>query len=155
MSAVLEANEKILVPHVNGDGFNPHLLRVEDYEKMVEVGIFGEDQKIELREAFLIKTSPKGSKHANAVRGIDRIIEQVLGERGVFSAQDPIRLDDFSEPEPDVALLAPPLENYDERHPTPKEFSCWWKSPTLPSKKIAAKPLVTPATTFVNIFCSI
>lgn len=121
MSAVLEKSQTNPALHFNGGIFSPHRLRVEDYERMVELGIFGEDEKIELWEGVLTTMSPKGSKHANAIRRIDRVIEHALGERVVFSAQDPIRLDDFSEPEPDVALLVPPIENYDDRHPLPPE----------------------------------
>ncbi len=122
MSAILETREKLPLPQFGDGAFSPHRLRVEDYEKMVEYGIFGEDDKIELWEGVLVTMSPKGSKHANAVRRIDRIIEKELGESVVFSAQDPIRLDDFSEPEPDVALLVPPIEKYDDGHPTPEDI---------------------------------
>ncbi|MCY7377204.1 MAG: Uma2 family endonuclease [Pyrinomonadaceae bacterium] len=122
MSAILETREKLPLPQFGDGAFDPYRLRVEDYEKMIDHGIFGEDEKIELWEGVLVTMSPKGSKHANAVRRIDRIIEKRLGEKIVFSAQDPIRLDDFSEPEPDVALLALPIENYDERHPTPQDI---------------------------------
>ena len=122
MSAVLELKEKTFAPQLNGDDFNLYRLRVEDYEKMVEHGIFDEDEKIELWNGILIEMSPKGIKHANAVRRVDREIEKRLGERIVFSAQDPIRLDVFSEPEPDVALLIPPIEKYDSSHPTPKDI---------------------------------
>jgi Uma2 family endonuclease len=122
MSVIPETREKLPRPQF-GDGiFNPHRLHVEDYEKMIEHGIFGEDERIELWEGVLITMRPKGSKHANAVGRIDRSIKKKLGEQIVFSAQDPIRLDDYSEPEPDVALLAPPIENYDDRHPTPKDI---------------------------------
>lgn len=122
MSAIIETHEKPALQQFVDGTFNPYRLRVDDYEKMVEHGIFDEDEKIELWEGVLVTMSPKGSKHANAVRRIDRIIEKKLGEKIVFSAQDPIRLDDFSEPEPDVALLVPPIENYDDRHPTPKDI---------------------------------
>ncbi len=122
MSAILETREKPSLSQFSDGTFNPHRLRVEDYEKMIELGIFDEDEKIELWEGVLVTMSPKGTKHANAIRRIDRIIEKELGESIIFSAQDPIRLDDFSEPEPDVALLAPPIENYDFSHPTPKDI---------------------------------
>lgn len=123
MSAVVQQIETKISPQIEtGDGFSIRRISVEDYEKMVEHGIFNEDDRIELWEGVLITMSPKGSRHANAIRRIDRIIEKMLGEKVVFSAQDPIRLDDFSEPEPDVALLAPPIENYDESHPTPKDI---------------------------------
>ncbi len=123
MSTVLETNEKSLVPQTtNGNVFSPHLLRVEDYERMIDYGFFDEDEKIELWEGVLVKMSPKGIKHANAVRRISKTIEKKLGEKIIFSAQDPIRLDDFSEPEPDVALIEPPLEKYDLSHPTPEDI---------------------------------
>lgn len=122
MSAVLELQEKSFVPHTNGGESNLYRLRVEDYDKMIEHGIFDEDERLELWDGVLIKMSPKGTRHANTIRRIDRAIEIWLRERVVFSAQDPIRLDDFSEPEPDVALLMPPIEKYDFSHPTPKDI---------------------------------
>ncbi len=122
MSAVLELKEKTPVPQLNANEYNLYRLRVEDYEKMVEHGIFDEDEKIELWEGILVEMSPKGTKHANAIRRIGREIEKKLGEEIIVSTQDPIRLDDFSEPEPDVALLVPPIEKYDFSHPTPKDI---------------------------------
>lgn len=122
MSAVLELQEKLIVSQSNGDESRLYRLRVEDYEKMIEFGIFDEDEKIELWDGVLVNMSPKGIKHANAVRRVDREIEKKLGKQIVFSAQDPIRLDDFSEPEPDVALLIPPIEKYDSGHPIPKDI---------------------------------
>lgn len=123
MSATVQQIEsKISSSIETSDGFLIRKISVEDYEKMVTYGIFDEDDKIELWEGVLVTMSPKGSKHANAVRRVDRIIEKALGEKIVFSAQDPIRLDDFSEPEPDVALLTPPIETYDDRHPMPEDI---------------------------------
>ena len=122
MSAVLELQEKTSFLETNGNGSNLYRLRVEDYDKMIENGIFDEDERIELWDGVLIKMSPKGTRHANTIRRIDRAIESILREKIVFSAQDPIRLDDFSEPEPDVALLIPPIEKYDFLHPTPKDI---------------------------------
>jgi Uma2 family endonuclease len=122
MSAVLELKEKTPIPQINDNDFSLYRLRAEDYEKMVEHGIFDEDEKIELWDGILIEMSPKGIKHANAVRRVDREIEKKLGDQIVFSAQDPIRLNDFSQPEPDIALLVPPIENYDLGHPTPKDI---------------------------------
>jgi len=122
MSAVLELKEKTPVSQLPASEFSLYRLRVEDYEKMVEYGIFDEDEKIELWDGILVEMSPKGTKHANAIRRISREIEKKLGERIIFSAQDPIRLDDFSEPEPDVVLLVPPVEKYDFSHPTPKDI---------------------------------
>ncbi len=123
MSATVQQIESKISPRIEtSDGFSIRKLSVEDYEKMIDIGIFDEDDHVELWKGVLVTMSPKGSKHANAVRRIDRLIEKALGDEIIFSAQDPIRLDDFSEPEPDVALLVPPIENYDDRHPTPEDI---------------------------------
>lgn len=122
MSAVLEIKEESAVQqNVPGEP-GVYRLRVKDYEKMIEHGIFGEDERIELWDGVLIEMSPKGIKHANAIRRIDKQIEEKLGDKVIFSAQDPIQLDDFSEPEPDVVLLAPPIEKYDFHHPKPQDI---------------------------------
>ena len=124
MSVVLEVEEKLDTnseDQANGK-FTLHRLRVEDYDRMIEYGIFDENERIELWEGALVEMSPKGIKHANTIRRIYKILAGKLGEKMIFSAQDPIRLNDFSEPEPDIALLEPPLEKYDLRHPTPADI---------------------------------
>lgn len=122
MSAVSEISETVTAPQLVGNGSDLYRLNVAAYDKMIEQGIFDEDDRIELWDGVLLHMSPKGIKHANAIRRIDQVIDSSLGNRVVFSAQHPIRLDDFSEPEPDVALLIPPIENYDLRHPTPNDI---------------------------------
>ncbi|MBX7174130.1 MAG: Uma2 family endonuclease [Pyrinomonadaceae bacterium] len=123
MSAVLEMEKTISAPlNQNESVFDEYRLKVEDYEKMIEYGIFDDDDKIELWEGKLVITSPKGSRHTNAIRRIDHTIEQQILDRAIISTQDPIRLDDYSEPEPDFALIEPPLTKYDSRHPRPEDI---------------------------------
>lgn len=97
-------------------------LRVEDYDKMIECGIFGEDEKIELWEGVLVKMSPKGIRHRTATTKTTDFFYGYLRHKAVIQVQDPIRLDDFSEPEPDIVLAKAPLSNYALRHPAPKDI---------------------------------
>lgn len=123
MSAVLEKQkQKTTVPQTNGSVFTPHLLRVEDYDKMIEHGVFNEDEKIELWDGVIIKMSPKGIKHRNATTRITDYFYEFLRKKSLIQVQDPIRLDDFSEPEPDVVLAKTPLERYALQHPTPEDI---------------------------------
>jgi hypothetical protein len=124
MSTVLELEEKnsIPQPQKNESIFSEYRLQVEDYEKMIEYGIFNDDDKIELWEGKLVNMSPKGTKPTNAIRRIDLTIQQKLSGRAILSLQDPIRLDDYSEPEPDAALIQPPITKYDSGHPTPEDI---------------------------------
>ena len=122
MSAILETSEKIPLPQFGDGDFNPYRLRVEDYEKMIEHGIFDEDEKIELWEGVLIKMSPKGIKHRNSTYLASTLFQEKFGRSLITQSQDPIRLNDFSEPEPDIVLAEAPLSKYTLNHPTPKDI---------------------------------
>jgi Uma2 family endonuclease len=119
---VSELQEKSAVLSVSNGESNVYRLRVEDYDKMIEHGIFDEDERIELWDGVLVKMSPKGIKHrATTTKATDFFYER-LRKYSLIQVQDPIRLDDFSEPEPDVVLAQAPLSNYILTHPTPKDI---------------------------------
>jgi Uma2 family endonuclease len=44
-----------------------------------------------------------------------------VGERAIVRAQSPLRLGPRSEPEPDIALVAPRADEYGSAHPSPAE----------------------------------
>jgi Uma2 family endonuclease len=98
------------------------LFTAKEYQHLVEVGILNEDERIELIEGRIVRMAPKNIKHAMATRRANRCFTRVLGERVIISVQDPVLLNGFSEPEPDIVLLAPPDDRYLESHPTPKDI---------------------------------
>lgn len=119
MSIVIEPKQKFSEKAF--DELNLYRLRVEDYEKMIAHGIFDEDERIELWEGVLVKMSPKGIKHRNATYLASTFFQEKFGRNVIVQSQDPIRLNDFSEPEPDLVLAAAPLSKYAASHPTPKD----------------------------------
>ena len=122
MSAVIEKQIQSTIFNTNGNDFSPHLLRVEDYDKMIEHGIFDEDEKLELWDGIIVKMSPKGIKHRNATTKTTDYFYEFLREKALIQVQDPIRLNDYSEPEPDVVLAVSPLAKYASSHPTPEDI---------------------------------
>jgi Uma2 family endonuclease len=92
-------------------------LTVAEYHRMGEVGILTERDRVELIEGELIAMSPIGSEHAGTVNALTRRLVQAVGEKGVVAVQNPVRLDDLSEPQPDFAVLKPRADDY--RHATP------------------------------------
>lgn len=84
-----------------------HLKRfsVHDVARMLEVGIVQEDDRVELIDGELRAMSPIGPLHAAIVKKLNVLLQLQLGHQVIISVQDPIRLDDFSEPEPDLAIL--------------------------------------------------
>jgi len=97
------------------------LVSVDEYYLMAKVGILGPEDRVELIRGEIINMSPIGSKHSFCVNKLAYFFITKLGERAAVSIQSPIRLDDLSEPEPDLAIVESPLERYGDTHPTPKE----------------------------------
>ncbi len=88
---------------------------------MAEAEIFDEDSRVELLQGAIVETPAVGSHHAACVKRLVALFAAPLQGRAIASVQDPIRLDDFSEPEPDVALLRPRDDYYEHAHPTPDD----------------------------------
>ena len=84
-----------------------HRFTVEDYHRMAEAGILHEDSRVELIRGRIVDMAPVGAPHIVAVNRLNRLLGRAVGESGVVSIQNPVRLDDGSEPQPDVAVLRP------------------------------------------------
>ena len=91
---------------------------VDDYYRMAKAGILTDDDRVELIEGEIIQMSPIGSRHAGRVKTLNRLFAARFADVALVSVQDPLHLDDYSEPEPDVALLRPSSDNYTSAHPT-------------------------------------
>ncbi len=97
------------------------LWTVEEYHRMAEAGIFGVDERVELLEGKIIWMIAKGTAHRSAVGRTDYLLKNRLGNRAWVSIQDPIQLNERSEPEPDIAVVKVDPLDYADHHPTPSE----------------------------------
>ncbi len=84
---------------------------VDEWHRMGEVGIFDEDSRVELLDGEVFTMAPIGNRHLACVNRITRLFVVAVGEQAIVSVQNPIRLDDHSETQPDVALLHPRADN--------------------------------------------
>ena len=89
------------------------LLRTE-YERLVDLGVF-DDERVELLNGALVTMSPQGTKHAECVRRLTKILVTALSDRTTVQIQTPLAAGTRSLPEPDVAVV--PLGNYANAHP--------------------------------------
>src|SRR5688572_24616426 len=78
---------------------------VDDYYRMADAGIFHEDDRVELLDGEIYEMTPIGDGHAGTVNWLSSVFTRRLGDRAVVSPQNPVRLSDYSEPQPDVAVL--------------------------------------------------
>lgn len=96
-------------------------ISADEYERMGEAGIFPMDARLELIEGEIFEMSPIGSPHASCVKFLSELLHLLFAGIFTVSVQDPIRLNDFSEPQPDVALLRRRNDFYRNAHPTPAD----------------------------------
>ncbi len=94
---------------------------VEEYYRMAEAGILGEDDRVELLDGEIVQMSPIGSRHAGTVDRLGEALRQGAGTQAVVRVQNPIRLSETSEPQPDLCLLRPRADYYTGRHPGPDD----------------------------------
>jgi Uma2 family endonuclease len=93
----------------------------DEYERMTEAGILSEDDRVELIEGEIVEMSPIGRRHAACVNRLNQVFTLRAGRDVIVGVQNPVRLDEFSEPEPDIALLRPREDFYEGAHPTPAD----------------------------------
>ncbi len=102
-------------------GVGLRLFTTAEYHAMAEAGIFAEDERIELIGGEIVRMTPIGSQHAGCVKSLNRLLIRGLGDRALVGVQDPIFLDDVSEPQPDVAVLRSRDDSYRSAHPRPAD----------------------------------
>ena len=100
------------------------LVNVSEYNRMLEVGILTEDDNVELIRGEIVEMSPIGSRHAACVNRIANLLPSMLFGKVIISTQNPVVLDDLSEPEPDIAILKMTEDYYDSQNPRPNDVLC-------------------------------
>ena len=91
------------------------------YHQMIETGILGEDDRVELINGELATMSPIGSEHSGVVDQLAEILIEQQARRAIVKVQGPLQLDDHSEPQPDLILLAPRHDFYKRSLPRPAD----------------------------------
>lgn len=95
-----------------------HRLDVGAYYKMAEAGILTQDDRVELIGGEIFDMTPIGSAHAGKTNRLNRLFARAAADGiALVSVQSPLRLDAYNEPEPDVMLLRPREDDYQDRHP--------------------------------------
>jgi Uma2 family endonuclease len=90
----------------------------EEYERMVEAGSFQPGDRFELVEGVVYDMAPQNSRHATAVRLLQKALDATFGEGFDVRCQLPLALGADSEPEPDFAVVAGDIRDYRDSHPT-------------------------------------
>lgn len=77
---------------------------LDEYHRLIDAGVFGEHERVELLDGVLVRMSPKTPRHERAVRWLARWLIRALDERYEVGVGNPLTIGD-SEPEPDLVVI--------------------------------------------------
>lgn len=98
------------------------MFTTDEYHRMTELDILGEDEHLELiRGEIVFMASAIGSRHAACVNRLNQMFVANFAGKAIVHVQNPVRIGEHSEPEPDIALLKPRPDFYAEAHPGPED----------------------------------
>ncbi len=92
---------------------------VHDYHRMGEVGILHEDDRVELIEGELVEMAVIGTRHFSCVNRLTRLLVMNVGDEAIVSVQNPVRLNEYTEPQPDLTVIRP--RDYRVSLPVPED----------------------------------
>jgi Uma2 family endonuclease len=95
---------------------------LDEYHRLIELGFFHEDERVELIRGELVQMVAKGTAHTTCCSNLIRELAQLVAGKAELRCQDPITLPSGSEPEPDFAIVRSTPDNYLSAHPTPADI---------------------------------
>ncbi len=91
----------------------------QEFERASEVGLFRPDERLELIEGEIVsKMAPQKSPHSAGISAAEEALRRIVPQGHYIRVQMPLALGDFSEPEPDVAVVVGSFRDYVDQHPT-------------------------------------
>ncbi len=103
--------------------YERHRVKLDEYHRMVEAGVFGADARLELIDGEIVdRVSPIYPPHASATRAVAMHLTTRLNQQASIGCQMPVTLPGDSEPEPDVIIARLDPKGYWSRHPGPDDI---------------------------------
>jgi Uma2 family endonuclease len=93
----------------------------DEFAQIAAAGVLGEDDRVELIEGEIVEMSPLGPQHAACVDRLNHRLQSLVQNRAIVRVQNPIRLGEYSQPQPDIALVQPRNDFYAGGHPEPED----------------------------------
>ena len=94
----------------------------DEYQRMGATGILSEDDRVELIDGELVAMTPIGTRHNACVSCANRALVTAAGNAAIVLPQGSVRLDLYTEPQPDLVLLRPRDDFYASRHAGPADI---------------------------------
>jgi Uma2 family endonuclease len=97
-------------------------MTVDEYERLAAAGVL-DDPRVELIDGLLVKKVTQKPPHAWAVDSAREHLERILPPGCSIREEKPVRIPQFDEPEPDLAVIRGTRDDYRGRHPGPGDIA--------------------------------
>jgi Uma2 family endonuclease len=97
-------------------------INVHEYERIVAAGAL-DDERLELIDGYMVKKMPKNPPHSWSTRRILDLVAGFLPPGWLWRLEQPVRIPDYDEPEPDLAVVRGSLDDYKHRTPVPADVA--------------------------------
>ncbi|WYL96240.1 MAG: Uma2 family endonuclease [Gloeotrichia echinulata IR180] len=95
---------------------------IDEYHRLIELGFFAEDNRVELIKGEIVNMVAKGTPHSVCETLLFRDLIKLLGDRALVRGQQPVIIPEYSQPEPDLAIARNVDDNYLSAHPSPEDI---------------------------------
>jgi Uma2 family endonuclease len=96
----------------------PRRFNAAEYHQMIEAGVFGAEERLELIDGEVVEMSPIGDRHAACVRRLTAVLSRLFADQAIVDVQNPLAIDAAYVPQPDLVLLRPVPDFYASGTPT-------------------------------------
>ena len=96
-------------------------MNVDQYERLVETGVL-DGQPVELIDGLLVRKMGKKPPHVIAGEALRDELLPLIPQGWRLTIEAPVRIPEFDEPEPDLAIVRGSREQYEEHHPGPADL---------------------------------
>ncbi len=93
---------------------SPYRFTREEYHAVADLL---KNKRVELLDGVIMTISPQNSPHTATIHRLLFALLRTVGSTAYIRVQAPIILNDWSEPEPDIAVCQPDPRDYAREHP--------------------------------------
>lgn len=94
---------------------------VTEYEQIAAAGVLSADGRFELLGGEIVEMAALGPQHSASVTRLTELFYGLNKSHITIRVQDPVRLGDFSAPQPDIAIVNRRDDRYVGGHPEPED----------------------------------
>jgi Uma2 family endonuclease len=91
-------------------------ISVDEYERLVAAGVLN-DPRVELIDGLLVQKPRKNPAHVASVKSLGRYLERMVPPGWHVGKDDPVRIAEYHQPAPDLAIVAGAAGDYRSGHP--------------------------------------